>query len=70
GKGQDPCGHAELPHEDSGSQVLTEMSDDSKIIEEIVRAHYDNCDYTRNKMEPFLARAKENPVYVPCTGMG
>eukprot|EP00096_Caligus_rogercresseyi_P012886 TRINITY_DN555_c0_g1_i10.p1 TRINITY_DN555_c0_g1~~TRINITY_DN555_c0_g1_i10.p1 ORF type:complete len:550 (-),score=189.10 TRINITY_DN555_c0_g1_i10:1470-3119(-) len=51
------------------AKVLTEMSDDSKIIEEIVRAHYDNCDYTRNKMEPFLARAKENPVYVPCTGM-
>nr|UUJ74944.1 E75A [Lepeophtheirus salmonis] len=51
------------------ANVLSEMSDDAKIIEEIVRAHYDNCDYTKNKMEPFLAKAKENPVYVPCTGM-
>ena len=50
------------------SKVLSEMSDDGKIIETIVRAHYDTCDYTRNKIEPFMAKAKANPAYVGCTG--
>ena len=46
----------------------SEMTDDAKIIETIVRAHYDTCDYTRNKMEPFLQKAKLNPQFVSCTG--
>jgi hypothetical protein len=50
------------------SKVMSEMTDDAKIIETIVRAHYDTCDYTRNKMEPFLQKAKLNPQYVSCTG--
>ena len=44
------------------------MIDDAKIIEVIVRAHYDTCDYTRNKMEPFLQKAKLSPSYVSCNG--
>jgi nuclear receptor subfamily 1 group D protein 3 len=50
------------------SKVLTEMSDDGKIIETVVRAHYDTCDYTRNKMEPFVQKARDNPTYAVCTG--
>ena len=50
------------------SKVMSEMTDDAKIIETIVRAHYDTCDYTRNKMEPFLQKAKLNPQFVSCTG--
>jgi nuclear receptor subfamily 1 group D protein 3 len=50
------------------SKVMSEMTDDAKIIETIVRAHYDTCDYTRNKMEPFLQKAKLNPQYVSCSG--
>ena len=44
------------------------MNDDSKIIETIVRAHYDTCDYTRNKIEPFIQKAKTNPSYISCSG--
>ena len=44
------------------------MNDDSKIIETIVRAHYDTCDYTRNKIEPFIQKAKNNPSYISCSG--
>ena len=44
------------------------MNDDSKIIETIVRAHYDTCDYTRNKIEPFIQKAKTNPSYITCSG--
>ena len=47
---------------------MTEMNDDSKIIETIVRAHYDTCDYTRNKIEPFIQKAKTNPSYITCSG--
>jgi nuclear receptor subfamily 1 group D protein 3 len=50
------------------SKVLAEMTDDAKIIETVVRAHYDTCDYTRNKMEPFLAKARASPSYAVCTG--
>ncbi len=50
------------------SKVMSEMTDDAKIIETIVRAHYDTCDYTMKKMEPFLQKAKLNPQYVNCTG--
>lgn len=50
------------------SKVMSEMTDDAKIIETIVRAHYDTCDYTRNKMEPFLQKARLNPQFVSCTG--
>ncbi len=49
------------------SKVMAEMTDDGKIIETVVRAHYDTCDYTRNKMEPFLAKARANPSYAVCT---
>ena len=50
------------------SKILTEMNDDSKIIETIVRAHYDTCDYTRNKIEPFIQKSKTSPSYISCTG--
>jgi len=50
------------------SKVMAEMSDDTRLIETIVRAHYDTCDYTRNKMEPILQKARLNPTWVSCLG--
>ena len=50
------------------SKVMGELNDDAKIIDCIVRAHYDTCDYTRKKMEPFLQAAKANPKYISCSG--
>jgi len=50
------------------SKVMGELNDDAKIIDCIVRAHYDTCDYTRKKMEPFLQGAKANPKYISCSG--
>ena len=51
------------------SKIMTEMSDDGKIIETVVRAHYDTCDYTRNKIDPFIRKAKDNPSYIVFSGM-
>merc|ERR1719412_2807779 len=50
------------------SKVMGELNDDAKIIDCIVRAHYDTCDYTRNKIEPFIQKAKTNPSYITCSG--
>ena len=50
------------------SRVLTEMADDRKIIDTIVRAHYDTCDYTVDKIKPFLQRAHADPKLTTCTG--
>lgn len=50
------------------SKVMGELNDDAKIIDSIVRAHYDTCDYTRKKMEPFLQRARGAPKYISCSG--
>lgn len=50
-------------------RVMAEMDNDSKIIETIVRAHFDTCDYTASKIEPFIAKAKANQNFVQCGGM-
>ena len=51
------------------SKVLAEMTDDGKIIETVVRAHYDTCDYTRNKIEPFIQEARAKASYIAFTGL-
>ena len=51
------------------AQIMSEMSDQGKIIETIVRAHYDTCDFTRNKIEPFIQKAKADQVYFAFTGL-
>ena len=51
------------------SKTMSEMCDDGKIIETIVRAHYDTCDYTRNKIEPFIQEARAKASYIAFTGL-
>jgi hypothetical protein len=50
-------------------RVMAEMADESKMIETIVRAHYDTCDYTADKIQPFLARAHLHQIQTHCTGL-
>merc|ERR1719273_1406936 len=51
------------------NRVMAEMADDAKIIETVVRAHFDSCDYTEEKIKPFIAKAKEEKQFTQCTGM-
>merc|ERR1719322_2077824 len=51
------------------NRVMTEMADDAKIIETIVRAHFDSCDYTADKIKPFIAKATAEKQFTQCTGM-
>ena len=48
---------------------MAELADDAKIIETVVRAHFDTCDYTEEKIKPFIAKAKEEKQFTQCTGM-
>lgn len=50
------------------SRVLNELLDERKIIDTIVRAHYDTCDYTSEKMKPFILKAQTRPNLTQCTG--
>merc|ERR1719348_1508214 len=51
------------------TRVMAEMADDSKIIETVVRAHFDTCDYTAEKIKPFIAKAQAEQNYTQCSGM-
>ena len=48
---------------------MAELADDAKIIETVVRAHFDTCDYTEEKIKPFIAKAKADKEFTQCTGM-
>ena len=51
------------------TRVMAEMADDAKIIETVVRAHFDTCDYTADKIKPFIAKAQAEQNYTQCSGM-
>ena len=51
------------------NRVMAEMADDAKIIETVVRAHFDSCDYTSDKIKPFIAKAMAEKQLTQCTGM-
>lgn len=46
--------------------VAAELEDESALFSTVVRAHLDTCDFTREKVEPMLARAREQPSYTAC----
>ena len=51
------------------NRVMAELADDAKIIETVVRAHFDTCDYTEEKIKPFIAKAKADKQFTQCSGM-
>lgn len=46
--------------------VAAELEDEQRLLETVVRAHLDTCDFTRDKIEPMLQRAREHPSYTAC----
>ena len=51
------------------TRVMAEMADDAKIIDTVVRAHFDTCDYTVEKIKPFIEKAQAEQNYTQCSGM-
>ncbi|KAJ8674913.1 hypothetical protein QAD02_010699, partial [Eretmocerus hayati] len=46
--------------------VAAELEDEQRLLATVVRAHLDTCDFTRDKVAPVLARARETPSYTAC----
>lgn len=46
--------------------VAAELDDEQRLLATVVRAHVDTCDFTRDKVEPMLQRAREQPSYTAC----
>nr|CAM97375.1 ecdysone inducible protein 75 [Blattella germanica] len=46
--------------------VAAELEDEQRLLSTVVRAHLDTCDFTREKVEPMLARARDQPSYTAC----
>lgn len=46
--------------------VAAELEDEQRLLGTVVRAHLDTCDFTRDKVEPMLARARDQPSYTAC----
>ncbi|XP_022917543.1 ecdysone-inducible protein E75 isoform X2 [Onthophagus taurus] len=46
--------------------VAAELEDEQRLLATVVRAHVDTCDFTRDKVEPWLTRAREQPSYTAC----
>lgn len=46
--------------------VAQELEDEQRLLETVVRAHLDTCDFTRDKIEPMLQCAREHPSYTAC----
>lgn len=46
--------------------VAAELEDEQRLLATVVRAHLDTCDFTRDKVAPILARARETPNYTAC----
>lgn len=46
--------------------VAAELEDEQRLLQTVVRAHLETCDFTRDKVAPVLARARETPNYTAC----
>lgn len=46
--------------------MAAELEDDQRLLSTVIRAHLDTCDFTREKVEPMLIRARDQPSYTAC----
>nr|CAD7430324.1 unnamed protein product [Timema monikensis] len=46
--------------------VAAELEDEQRLLSTVIRAHLDTCDFTRDKVEPMLAQARDQPCYTAC----
>lgn len=51
----------------SQEKALTaELEDDQRLLNTVVRAHMDTCDFTSDKVGPMIAQARQRPSYTAC----
>ncbi|BES97962.1 Ecdysone-induced protein [Nesidiocoris tenuis] len=43
--------------------LAAELEDDQRLLRTVVQAHLDTCDFTRDKVDPMIIRAREHPSF-------
>ncbi|KAL0272139.1 UNVERIFIED_CONTAM: hypothetical protein PYX00_005221 [Menopon gallinae] len=46
--------------------VAAELEDEQRLLGTVIRAHLETCDFTKDKIEPMIALAREQPSYTAC----
>lgn len=46
--------------------LAAELEDDQRLLSTVIRAHIDTCDFTRDKVEPMIVMARDQPQYTAC----
>ncbi|CAG0883526.1 unnamed protein product [Cyprideis torosa] len=47
--------------------LSAELEDESRVLSSIIQAHFDTCEFTREKIAPLLQKARSEPVYLNCS---
>ncbi|KAI1291888.1 Ecdysone-inducible protein E75 [Halotydeus destructor] len=47
-------------------QLNEQLEDENRLLETILQAHEETCDYTKDKVAPLVERARNQPVYAHC----
>lgn len=47
-------------------QLTEQLEDEGRLLINIVQAHEETCDYTKEKVASFIEKARKQPVYAKC----
>lgn len=47
-------------------QLTEQLEDEGRLLINIVQAHEETCDYTKEKVASFIEKARRQPVYARC----
>lgn len=45
------------------------LEDEMNLMQSIIKAHEETCDYTKDKVAPLLEAARSRPIYAQCPQM-
>lgn len=47
-------------------QLNEQLEDENRLLQTILQAHEETCDYTKEKVAPLVERARTQPVFAHC----
>ena len=47
-------------------QLNEQLEDENKLLQSLLQAHDETCDYTKDKVAPLIERARSHPVFASC----
>lgn len=54
-------------HEKSKNQ--SQLDDDKYFLLNIIKAHEETCDYTKDKVTSLIDKSRKNPIYARCSSL-